>query len=100
MLLKSFGQHSDGRYFGKIYQLSPVSFAIDFGLRGEFLLISVDPASPRLYLIHRRTKELGEAVAVRLNAFGQAMRSKLSGAHLVSISKGSVGPDRSVYVSH
>jgi len=44
-----------GRYCGKIYQLGPVSFAIDFGLRGEFLFISVDPASPRLYLIHRRT---------------------------------------------
>ena len=75
-----------GRYFGKIYQLSPVSFAIDFGLRGEFLFISVDPASPRLYLIHRRTKDL-EKQSQPLNAFGQAIRSRLSGAHFVSISK-------------
>jgi predicted ribosome quality control (RQC) complex YloA/Tae2 family protein len=75
-----------GRFFGKIYQLGPVSFAIDFGLRGEFLFISVDPASPRLYLIHRRTKDL-EKQSVALNAFGQMMRSKLSGAHLVQISK-------------
>lgn len=74
------------RYFGKIYQLSPVSFAIDFGLRGEFLLVSVDPASPRFYLIHRRTKEL-EKQSHPLGIFGQAMRSKLSGAHLVNISK-------------
>jgi predicted ribosome quality control (RQC) complex YloA/Tae2 family protein len=74
------------RYFGKVYQLSPVSFAIDFGLRGEFVFISVDPASPRLYLIHRRTKEL-EKQSLPLNTFGQAMRSKLSGAHLVNISK-------------
>src|SRR5215212_5513940 len=75
-----------GRFFGKIYQLGPVSFAIDFGLRGDFLFISVDPASPRLYLIHRRTKEL-EKQSVALNAFGQVMRSKLSGAHVVDISK-------------
>ena len=75
-----------GRYCGKIYQLGPVSFAIDFGLRGDFLFISVDPASPRLYLIHRRTKDL-EKQSVALNAFGQMMRSKLSGAHLVGISK-------------
>jgi len=74
------------RYFGKIYQMSPVSFAIDFGLRGEFLFISVDPASPRLYLIHRRTKDL-EKQSLSLNAFGQAIRSRLSGAHFVSISK-------------
>lgn len=75
-----------GRYCGKIYQLGPVSFAIDFGLRGEFLFISVDPASPRLYLIHRRTKDL-EKQSVALGAFGQMMRAKLSGADLVQISK-------------
>ena len=75
-----------GRYFGKIYQLSPVSFAIDFGLRGEFLLISVDPANPRFYLTHRRTKDL-EKQSLPLNTFGQAVRSRLSGAHFVSISK-------------
>ena len=75
-----------GRYFGKIYQLSPTSFAIDFGLRGEFLLISVDPSNPRLYLTHRRTKDL-EKQSLPLNAFGQALRTKLSGAHFVSISK-------------
>lgn len=75
-----------GRYFGKIYQLSPVSFAIDFGLRGEFLLISVDPSNPRFYLTHRRTKDL-EKQSLPLNAFGQALRTRLSGAHFVSISK-------------
>jgi len=74
------------RIVGKIYQLSPVSFAIDFGLRGEFLLISVDPASPRLYLTRRRTKDL-EKQSIALNAFGQVMRSQLSGTHLVNISK-------------
>ena len=74
------------RYLGKIYQLSRASFAIDFGLRGEFLLISVDPANPRFYLTHRRTKDL-ERQSLSLNPFGQAVRSRLSNAHFVSISK-------------
>jgi predicted ribosome quality control (RQC) complex YloA/Tae2 family protein len=71
---------------GKIYQLGPVSFAIDFGLRGEFLFVSVDPASPRLYLMRRRTKDL-ERQSTTLNTFGLAMRSKLSGAHVLTITK-------------
>lgn len=75
-----------GRYFGKIYQLGPLSFAIDFGLRGEFLFLSVDPVSPRLYLIHRRTRDL-EKQSVVLNAFGQLMRSRLSGAHVLEVAK-------------
>ena len=75
-----------GRYFGKIFQLTPLSFAIDFGLRGEFLFISVDPASPRIYLIRRRTKDL-EKQSIPLSGFGLAMRSKLSGGHVINISK-------------
>jgi predicted ribosome quality control (RQC) complex YloA/Tae2 family protein len=74
-----------GRYFGKIFQLTPLSFAFDFGLRGQFLFVSVDPASPRLYLIQRRLRDL-EKQSVPLNAFGQAMRSKLGGGHLITIS--------------
>ncbi|HKP80929.1 MAG TPA: NFACT RNA binding domain-containing protein [Pyrinomonadaceae bacterium] len=75
-----------GRFFGKIFQLTPLSFAFDFGLRGEFLFVSVDPASPRLYLIRRRTRDL-EKQSIHLTAFGQFMRSRLSGASLVNISK-------------
>ena len=74
-----------GRYFGKIFQLTPLSFAFDFGLRGQFLFVSVDPATPRLYLIQRRLRDL-EKQSVQLTVFGQAMRSKLGGGHLVSIS--------------
>jgi predicted ribosome quality control (RQC) complex YloA/Tae2 family protein len=55
-------------------------------LRGEFLFVSVDPASPRLYLIRRRTKDL-ERQSTTLNTFGLAMRSKLSGAHVLTITK-------------
>jgi predicted ribosome quality control (RQC) complex YloA/Tae2 family protein len=68
-----------GRFFGKIFQLTPLSFAFDFGLRGEFLFV-------RLYLIKHRLRDL-EKQAVPLTAFGQTLRSKLSGAHVVSISK-------------
>ena len=75
-----------GRFFGKIFQLTPLSFAFDFGLRGDYLFVSVDPASPRLYLIKRRLKEL-EKQSLPLAPFGQAMRSKLSGGHFVNISK-------------
>src|SRR5215510_2648365 len=75
-----------GRFFGKIFQLTPLSFAFDFGLRGEFLYVSVEPASPRLYLIRRRTRDL-EKQSTPLNPFGQLMRSALSGASLVNVSK-------------
>jgi predicted ribosome quality control (RQC) complex YloA/Tae2 family protein len=75
-----------GRFFGKIFQLSPQSFGFDFGLRGEYLFSSVDPSGPRLYLIKRRLKEL-EKQSTPLNPFGQMMRSKLRGAYLINISK-------------
>lgn len=75
-----------GRFLGKIFQLTPLSFAVDFGLRGEYLFISVEPVSPRLYLIKRRLKEL-EKQSVPLSPFAQMMRSKLSGRHVVDISK-------------
>lgn len=75
-----------GRYLGKIFQLSPVSFAFDFGLRGTFLFVSVDPASPRLYLVRRRVKEL-EKQSVALGSFGQIVRAKLSGSRVISVEK-------------
>ena len=75
-----------GRFFGRIFQLGPLSFAFDFGLRGEYLIISVDPSNPRLYLIKRRLRDI-EKASSPLNSFGQVMRSKLSGAHMANISK-------------
>ena len=75
-----------GRYLGKIIQLSSVSFAFDFGLRGEFLYVNVDPGSPRLYLIRRRVKEL-ERQSQPLNHFGLLLREKLSGEPVTAIEK-------------
>lgn len=75
-----------GRYLGKIFQLSPVSFAFDFGLRGTFLFVSVDPATPRMYLIQRRQKEL-EKQSLHLGPFAQLLRSKFSGQPLTVVEK-------------
>jgi len=85
-----------GRYLGKIFQLSPVTFAFDFGLRGEFLFVSVDPASPRMYLIQRRARDL-EKQSVFLSPFGHKLRENLSGLPVISIEK--VPADRIVRFS-
>ena len=85
-----------GRYLWKIFQLSSVSFAFDFGLRGEFLFVSVDPASPRIYLIRRRAREL-EKQSLPLNSFGQVLREKLGGVPVTAIEK--VPLDRIVRLS-
>lgn len=82
-----------GRFLGKIFQLTPHSFAFDFGLRGAFLYVNADPASPRLYLIERRTRELDKQ-SMALSTFGHAMRSKLGGGYLIRVTQDR--PDRIV----
>jgi predicted ribosome quality control (RQC) complex YloA/Tae2 family protein len=75
-----------GRFLGKIYQLTPLSFAFDFGLRGSFLFVSVEPSSPRFYLIERRARDLQKA-SIPLAHFGQLLRAKTNGAAVVSVEK-------------
>ena len=75
-----------GRFLGKIYQLTPLSFAFDFGLRGSFLLVSVEPSSPRLYLIERRARDLRKT-SIPLAHFGQLLRARTNGGALVSVEK-------------
>ena len=75
-----------GRFLGKIYQLAPLSFAFDFGLRGSFLFVSAEPSSPRLYLIERRGRDLQKA-SVPLMHFGQLLRAKTNGAAVVAVDK-------------
>lgn len=75
-----------GRYLGKIYQLTPLSFAFDFGLRGSFLYVSVEPSSPRLYLIERRARDLQKA-SIQLTYFGQLLRARTNGCALAAIAK-------------
>lgn len=78
-----------GRFAGKIFQLTPLSFAFDFGLRdGHYLFVSAQPASPRLYLIQRRVKDL-EKQSIPLSQFGQILRARMSGAELLKVDKDS-----------
>ena len=75
-----------GRFLGKIYQLTPLSFAFDFGLRGSFLFVSVEPSSPRMHLIERRSRDLQKA-SIQLAHFGQLLRARTNGGALVNVEK-------------
>jgi predicted ribosome quality control (RQC) complex YloA/Tae2 family protein len=76
-----------GRFLGRIFQLSDLSLAIDFGFRTDgFLFISVEPAAPRLYLIKRSVRELENASSPP-SGFAQLLRARLNGASVVSITK-------------
>jgi predicted ribosome quality control (RQC) complex YloA/Tae2 family protein len=76
-----------GRFLGKIFQLSAFSLALDFGFKDAgYLLISIEPAAPRLYLIKRSVREL-EKASTSLAPFAQAMRATLAGSRLLSATK-------------
>jgi predicted ribosome quality control (RQC) complex YloA/Tae2 family protein len=76
-----------GRYLGKIFQLDPFSFAIDFGLQGgDYLFISAESSAPRLYLIKRRIKDL-EKQSISHSQFAQVLRARLAGAVILNITK-------------
>jgi predicted ribosome quality control (RQC) complex YloA/Tae2 family protein len=76
-----------GQALGRIFQLSRVAIALDFRTHdGRYLLLDVDPADQRLYLIERRVREL-EKQAMPLSQFGQVLRKHLSGATLMEMAK-------------
>src|SRR6266850_134285 len=76
-----------GRFLGKLFQMSDLSLAVDFGLKGDgYLFISIEPSSPRIYLIKRNAREL-QKQSVSLFHFGQALRASLAGGRLLSITK-------------
>src|SRR2546425_9418025 len=76
-----------GRAPGKIFQLSPSSMAIDFGLREpRFLLLSVEPSLPRMYLVKRRVRDL-EKQSTPLGQFALFLRKELSGTTLRTVQK-------------
>ena len=77
-----------GRAPGKIFQLGPLSLAIDFRLRDGYLFISAEPVGPRLYLIKRRVRDL-EKQSIPLTQFALALRKELSGATLRALEKDS-----------
>ncbi len=76
-----------GRFVGRLFQLSPYSLAIDFGVRDAgYLLIDVVPAAPRLHLIKRTLRSLQQS-SIPLAPFAQTLRSQLTGGHLSAITK-------------
>jgi predicted ribosome quality control (RQC) complex YloA/Tae2 family protein len=76
-----------GRRFGKVFQLSLESFAIDFGLRDlGYLFLSVEPALSRFYLIKRRLRDL-EKQSVPSGQFPLLLKKELPHAELIAIDK-------------
>jgi predicted ribosome quality control (RQC) complex YloA/Tae2 family protein len=70
---------------GKIFQLTPLSLAIDFHLRdSRYLLVSAEPAQPRLHLIERRVRDL-EKQSLRPTPFALVLKKELSDTKLTSI---------------
>ena len=86
-IVQEAGNGLIGRFLGRIFQLSPLSVALDFGSKeAGFLFISVDPARPRIHLIKRRLRDL-EKQSVASSIFAHALRTILSGGELVAIRK-------------
>ncbi|MEK6336913.1 MAG: NFACT RNA binding domain-containing protein [Acidobacteriota bacterium] len=76
-----------GRAPGRIFQLGPLSWAIDFHLRDHpYLFISIDPALSRLHLVNRRTKDL-EKLSAPLSQLALALRRDLSHTTARSVKK-------------
>ena len=73
-----------GRFVGNVHQLDAYTIVLDFRLRESgYLLVSVDPKRPRIYLITRRSREV-EKASIAAVPFTQFTRSALRGARLVS----------------
>ncbi len=84
-IVKEIGSHLTGRFAGKIFQLSKMSLAIDFGLKeAGYLYLNVEPDQPRLYLVKRQGREL-EKQSIAPSPFVQAIR--LGGRRLLAIAK-------------
>ena len=74
-----------GRIFGKIFQLSKQSLAIDFRSGdGRYLYINLDSSDPRIFLISRKLKEI-EKQSIHLSPFSLSLRKQLGGAVLVEV---------------
>ena len=58
-IVKELGELLPGRFLGRVFQLSPFSLAIDFGLKENgFLFINIEPVAPRLYFIKRTIRQI------------------------------------------
>lgn len=76
-----------GQKFGKIFPLSRFQIAVDFRISdSHYLFISIEPVSPRIYLIKRRLRDLEKSVKNPL-PFLLFLRKKLANAVLQNIQK-------------
>ncbi|HKC63589.1 MAG TPA: NFACT family protein [Pyrinomonadaceae bacterium] len=76
-----------GRMFGKVFELSRRSLAVDFRTHdGRYLFISVEPQEPAIYMIERRVRDL-EKQSLPTSPFALVLRKHLGGATLASIKK-------------
>ena len=76
-----------GSKFGKIFPLSRRRFVIDFRLQdSKFLFISIEPTSPRIYIVRRRFKDL-EKLSKNPTSFVQFLRNRLSNGIVEDLEK-------------
>lgn len=76
-----------GRRFGKVFPLGRRLLAIDFRLSGSrYLFIAAEAASPRMYLVKRRLKDV-ERESENPQPFHLLLKKHLSGSEVVSIKK-------------
>ncbi|HWS89496.1 MAG TPA: NFACT family protein [Pyrinomonadaceae bacterium] len=76
-----------GRPWGKVFQLSASTLAVDFRTGdGRYLLLSADPARPRLHTVARTVREL-ERASHAPTPFALYLRKALGGATLRSLTK-------------
>ncbi|HST52468.1 MAG TPA: NFACT family protein [Pyrinomonadaceae bacterium] len=76
-----------GRAWGKVFQLSNASLAVDFRTQGgRYLFVSVEPGRPRIHLISRSVREL-EKSSLPPSQFTLILRKSLGGATLRALRK-------------
>jgi predicted ribosome quality control (RQC) complex YloA/Tae2 family protein len=76
-----------GRPWGKVFQLSGATLAVDFRAADfRYLFLSVEPNQPRLYLISRTVRELEQA-SLSPSPFVLVLRKALGGAVLGAVTK-------------
>jgi predicted ribosome quality control (RQC) complex YloA/Tae2 family protein len=86
-VVEEVGPALAGRTWGKVFQLSAASLAVDFrGSGGRYLFVSVEPGRPRLYLVSRTVREL-ERASQAPTPFALVLRKALGGATLRALKK-------------
>jgi predicted ribosome quality control (RQC) complex YloA/Tae2 family protein len=76
-----------GRPWGKVFQLSANTLAVDFRTGdGRYLLLSADPARPRLHMVARTVREL-ERSSLAPTPYALFLRKALGGATLRALTK-------------